>query len=166
MDNNEFDDTHYNQAKTHKLLIENNMNDPLYVPNEALNRNINFDEITLIVMHAKSRSANGYDEIPYCVLKNPPVIAVLQQLFQLVFDSSIIPSLWRKAIICPILKDCTTDKRIPMNYRGISLLSCVSKLYSSFMNKRVTKYLEQNNILADEQNGFRSNRSCKDMCLH
>ena len=160
--NNEFDDTHYNQAKTHKLLIENNMNDPLYVPNEILNRNINFDELTHIVMHAKSRSASGYDEIPYCVLKNPPVIAVLQQLFQLVFDSSIIPSLWRKAIICPILKDCTTDKRIQMNYRGISLLSCVSKLYSSFMNKRITKYLEQNNILADEQNGLRSNRSCED----
>ena len=34
--NDNFDDTHYNQAKIHKRLIENNMNDPLYVPNESL----------------------------------------------------------------------------------------------------------------------------------
>ena len=30
------------------------------------------------------------------------------------------------------------------------------------MNKRITKYLGDNNILADEQNGFRADRSCKD----
>lgn len=159
---NDFDDAHYNQAKTHKLLIENDMNDPLYEPHEFLNGNITLDEITCIIMQAKSRTATGYDEIPYSVLKFPPVIAVLQQLFQLVFDTSIIPSSWRKSIICPILKDCSSDKRLPMNYRGISLLSCVSKLYSSFMNKRLTKFLEQNDILADEQNGFRRNRSCED----
>ena len=49
-----------------------------------------------------------------------------------------------------------------MNYRGISLLSCISKLYSSIMNKRITQYLEENDILAEEQNGFRSGRSCED----
>ena len=40
-----------------------------------------------------------------------------------------------------------------MNYRGVSLLSCISKL-------RIMNYLENNDILADEQNGFR-NRSCE-----
>ena len=32
----------------------------------------------------------------------------------------------------------------------------------SFLNRRLTKYLEQSNMLADEQNGFRSDRSCED----
>ena len=49
-----------------------------------------------------------------------------------------------------------------MNYRGISLLSCIGKLYSSLLEKRLSTYLEENDILADEQNGFRRKRSCED----
>ena len=60
----------------------------------------------------------------------------------------------------PILKDQASDRRVPMNYRGISLLSCISKLYSAFINNRLTSYLEENDLLADEQNGFRAN--CED----
>lgn len=44
----------------------------------------------------------------------------------------------------------------------MSLLSCVSKLYSSLINRRIISYLETNGILADEQNGFRKDRSCED----
>ena len=49
-----------------------------------------------------------------------------------------------------------------MNYRGISLVPCTRKLYSSFINQRLVSHLENNDILADEQNGFRNNRSCED----
>ena len=91
------------------------------------------------------------------------MIQVIQSLFQLTFDTGIIPALWKKAIICPILKDPASDRKIPMNYRGISLLSCISKLYSAFLNDRITKYLENNDLLSDEQNGFRANRSVKIM---
>jgi hypothetical protein len=38
-----------------------------------------------------------------------------------------------------------------MNYRGISLLSCIIKLNTSFLNKTLIGYLENNDILADEQ---------------
>jgi len=161
-DTSDFDEIVYDRAKAHKLLIENNMEDPLCEPNHVLNSNITLEEITVIVKKAKTRSAAGFDEIPYDVMKNPLIHQALQHLFQLIFDTSIIPSVWRKAIICPILKYSTTDPRIPMNYRGISLLSCVSKLYTSFMNMRLTSYLEQNDMLADEQNGFRKKRSCED----
>ena len=137
-----FDNELYNRAKIHKLLHENNINDPLYETNESLNSNISLEEIAFIIQKCKSGSACGIDNLPYDVLKNPPVIAVLQQLFQLVFDTSIIPSIWRKAIIYPIFKDPQSDKRIPMNYRGISLLSCVSKLYTAFLNKRSTLKLK------------------------
>ena len=161
-DDGDFDETHYDRVKIHKVLLELGIQDPLYTPNEELNGNISIEEISKIVQQAKSGSACGLDKIPYEVLKFPPVIEVLRNLFQLIFDSSIIPSVWRRAIICPILKDSNSDNRIPLNYRGISLLSCVSKLYTSFLNKRLTNYLEDNNLLADEQNGFRANRSCEE----
>ena len=162
----EFENERYNQAKLHKHLLEANMENPLFVfvfiPNEILNNNITLDKIHDIVTHAKSHSASGYDENPYRVLKYPIIIETLHNTFQLVFDTSIIPSVWRKAIICPILKDYSTDPRVPMNYRGVSLLSCISKLYSAFINKRLSCYLGDSDLLADEQNGFRRNRSCED----
>ncbi|VDI05654.1 Hypothetical predicted protein [Mytilus galloprovincialis] len=113
----EFENDHYNQSKVHKQLLESEMEDPLFIPNEDLNSYITIDEITNIVMHAKSKSASGPDQIPYGVLKYPIVIQTVQQLFQLIFDTSIIPTIWRKAIICPILKDPSSDLRVPMNYR-------------------------------------------------
>ena len=62
----------------------------------------------------------------------------------------------------PLPKDLNKDKRIPLNYRGIHLLSVVSKLYSSILNERLLTYLDTENMLVDEQNGFRPNRSCQD----
>ena len=41
-------------------------------------------------------------------------------------------------------------------------MCCVAKIYSSILNARLQKYLEQNKILVDEQNGFRASRSCID----
>ena len=158
----EFDQPFYELSKTHKLLLENALLDPLYSSNADLNCNITLEEIAAVIMKAKKHSSCGIDQIPYDVLKYPPVIAVIQQLFQLIFDTSIIPSPWTQSIICPILKDPSSDRSVPMNYRGVSLLSCISKLYSAFINNRLSYYLETNDGIADEQNGFRPNRSCED----
>ena len=51
---------------------------------------------------------------------------------------------------------------MPMNYRGISLLSCMHKLYSGLLNMRLSGLCEAYNIIVDEQNGFRKDRSCLD----
>ena len=90
------------------------------------------------------------------------MITILLKFFQLCFDSSKIPLQWSKAIIVPIPKSGNKDPRIPLNYRGISLLCNSGKIFSSVLNKRLSEYLESNKILCDEQNGFRSNRSCED----
>ncbi|MCG8049516.1 MAG: hypothetical protein JAY66_28225, partial [Candidatus Thiodiazotropha taylori] len=161
-DGADFDEAFYNMSKNHKSQLEFSIEDPLYTCNYDLNCNFTLNEITSTIMNAKKNSAVGIDNIPYDVLKYPPIIALLHNFFQLVFDSGLIPSIWRKSVIFPIHKDSTTDKRLPMNYRGISLISCISKLYSSLINKRVSKYLEDNSILAEEQNGFRKTRSCED----
>ena len=73
-----------------------------------------------------------------------------------------MPSVWLKAIITPIPKGAKCDPCVPLNYRGISLLSCISKAYSGLINKRLTRYLKEKNFLVDEQNGFRKNRSCEE----
>ena len=51
---------------------------------------------------------------------------------------------------------------MPDNYRGITLLSVVGKIYTSVLNKRVSKWCEANGVLSEEQAGFRPNRSTVD----
>ena len=51
---------------------------------------------------------------------------------------------------------------LPLNYRGISLLSIVGKLYTAAISARINKFLETNDKLCNEQNGFRPERSCLD----
>ena len=50
----------------------------------------------------------------------------------------------------------------PDNYRGITLLSCVGKLFTAVLNDRVTKYLDAVGGIGDEQAGFRQGHSTID----
>ena len=54
------------------------------------------------------------------------------------------------------------DPLNPLEYRPISIISIPCKIYADILNKRLSFWLEQNDILAEEQNGFRKNRSCLD----
>ena len=63
-------------------------------------------------------------------------------------------------IIQPLLKK--GDPEIPYNYSGISLLSICSKLYSYILNKRLTCWIDDNNLLSETQAGFRKTYSTTD----
>ncbi len=51
---------------------------------------------------------------------------------------------------------------MPINYKGLSLLSCIYKVYSGIINSRIVKYLEDLDWFVNEQAGFRKGRSCQD----
>ena len=51
-----------------------------------------------------------------------------------------------------------TDSKNPLNYRPISLLNVLAKIYSKLMNFKLIDHLEDNNILRESQYGFRKKR--------
>ena len=110
----------------------------------------------------KTGKAVGPDMIPNEVLKQDGLRNLLLEFLNMCYINNVLPSIWRKAIISPIPKSSTKDPCVPLNYRGISLLSCIYKLYSSLLNLRLTDHCEKNGYMVDEQNGFRSKRSCQD----
>ena len=61
----------------------------------------------------------------------------------------------------PIYKN-KGSKADPGNYRGITLVSCLSKLFTGVINKRLSEYLETNNLLNENQTGFRKNYATLD----
>lgn len=134
----------------------------VFIGQNDINDNITERETSLVIRLAKTKKAVGIDCLPNEVFKNESSVHLLTSLFNKCLNANIVPSLWSKAIIKPIPKSNKNDPRIPTNYRGISLISTVCKLYTNILNKRLVKYLETNDILEDEQNGFRKNRSCED----
>ena len=48
------------------------------------------------------------------------------------------------------------------NYRGITILSCMGKLFTSILNKRINNFLETYGILGEEQAGFRKKYGTND----
>ena len=127
-----------------------------------MNSIISFHEVKSAVMKTQNFKSAGIDQIPYDVLKNNVTIIALHKFFKLVFDYSIVPSLWLKSLILPIPKSGSDDPCDPMNYRGISLICCIAKIYGSILNKRLLTYLDAKQLLVEEQNGFKGQRSCSE----
>ena len=78
------------------------------------------------------------------------------------FNSGFTPTEWGRGIINPIPKSSTSDPRDPLSYRGITLAPAIYKLYCSILNERLSYWVNSNNVLVDEQNGFRKGRSTVD----
>ena len=76
----------------------------------------------------------------------------LTKYFNVLFSSSQFPSEWTEAIIIPLHKK--GDVNNPDNYRGISLLSVIIKVYTHIINNRITVWAESNFVLTDAQAGF------------
>ena len=58
-------------------------------------------------------------------------------------------------IINPIPKSNMSNNRDPLCYRGIALAPAAYKLYCKLLSGRLSQWIDDNNGLADEQNGFR-----------
>ena len=86
---------------------------------------------------------------------------MLLKLFNFVLKTGIMPTNWCVSLISPIPKG-KGSKNDPNNYRGISLISCIGKLFTALINDRITKFAEINNIIGEEQAGFRSGYSTHD----
>lgn len=122
-------------------------------------------EMSQTIKMLKLSSAVGWDNIPTTIIKkcSQLLASPLAHMCNLSLESGTFPSIFKKGIVCPIFK--TGDKKLPSNYRPITLLTTLTKILEKIMNKRLVKYLETNNLLSGNQYGFRSGRSTEDAVM-
>ncbi|KAF2345377.1 Reverse transcriptase domain [Trinorchestia longiramus] len=82
----------------------------------------------------------------------------LTKIFNRYLETGIVPDDWKRANVTPIFKK--GNKQIPNNYRPISLTSVISKTIERLLKVRITKHLNDQNLINDTQHGFREKRSC------
>ncbi|GFV54007.1 probable RNA-directed DNA polymerase from transposon BS [Trichonephila clavipes] len=68
------------------------------------------------------------------------------------------PKPWKHAILTMIPKP-GKDQKFPLNFRPISLISSIGKIYEKILLKRIEKYTLDNSIIPDIQHGFRKETS-------
>ena len=85
---------------------------------------------------------------------------LLTMLFNKVLKSGIFPCEWNYGMIKLINKGM--DVYDANDYRGITLNSCLGKLFCTILYNRLAPLLENKNILCKEQAGFRQNHRTTD----
>ena len=127
----------------------------VYAINETLDREISVGEIGHVIKNLKTGKAPGEDGIPaeYYKAIFSHSKYFLQEMFNTIFGSSSFPKDWCKALIVPLHKK--GEQSNPGNYRGISLLPVLSKIFTSILNSRINAWCVENDILCQEQAGFK-----------
>ena len=89
-------------------------------------------------------------------IKNTPdlMIDICVKLFNRILDSGEIPSDWSTGFMITLYKG-KGSQLDPENYRGITLLSCVGKLFTSIVNNRLSEFMNVYHVLNENQAGFR-----------
>jgi hypothetical protein len=85
------------------------------------------------------------------------IFVPLKHVLSLSLSTGSVPSQLKIAKIVPIFK--SGEKTNMDNYRPISLLSCFSKIFEKVVANRLTFYLDLNNLINNNQFGFRKNHS-------
>ena len=159
----------------------NNPDDPFYTPDEdildfneryvqgefniifeELNDNIAANEIYRAIKQLKTNKSGGPDKLinEFFIHGKHVLVPVLCHLFNKIFENGHFPEEWSEGYIIPLHKKGNRDE--VENYRGITLLSVLGKLFSRVLNNRLHEWAENYEVLIEAQAGFRPGMSTID----
>ena len=110
---------------------------PDNVRNEILDKEFTIEEIESKIKELKNLKTSSNDGIVNEFLKGSKNLnKALCSLFNKILLSGQIPEGWNQGIIIPLYKG-NGDLNDPSNYRGITLLPCINKLFEAILNDRI-----------------------------
>ena len=103
------------------------------------------------------KAGNGTDpdglEIKFIKLASHVLAFPLSDLFNLSLSTCVVPSMWKSARVTPIHKG--GDALDLNNYRPISIISSIAKVFEKLIFNQLFKYINDFSILSPNQSGFR-----------
>ena len=143
----------YSGTKNHKTYLDT-----------PINKNFNFTQVTVrnvndILESLPSKTSSGYKGLSLKLLKSikhiisEPLTLIINQMI----NPGIFPDKLKIAKVIPIYKK--GDEAVFSNYRPISLLPSISKVFEKVIFKQLYSYFENEKIFNDGQYGFKSGHS-------
>ncbi|KAL0861481.1 hypothetical protein ABMA27_009011 [Loxostege sticticalis] len=156
------------------LTCESNINSSTNPINENPIRNvessmfltpINEIDVKNIIKSLRNTNSTGYDDINTKILKICAdfMSCPLSHIINLSFEQGIFPNRLKTSVIKPIYKK--GDPNEMGNYRPITLVPILSKVFEKAMLQRLDSFLSKNNILDQSQFGFRKGSSTTHACF-
>ena len=129
---------------------------------EELNATITHKELDDSIKQLKTGKSGGDDGLlnEFFIYGRQRLAPYLIPLFNFVFEKGIFPETWSEGLLVPL--HIMGNINIVHNYRGITLLSVLGKLFTRILNNRLTAWAESYGIYVEAQNGFRSGRGTTD----
>ena len=116
-------------------------------------------EILKTINSLKNTNSTGYDDFStkFVKLSASLIAPDLAKIFNLSISTGIYPDNLKIAKVIPIFKK--GDQTSVNNYRPISILSPINKIFEKILYSRLLKYIDKSNILYKYQFGFRKKHS-------
>jgi len=120
------------------------------------------DEILKAIKNLKTLNSVGVDTISTMAIKTiqHKLAPILAELFNKCFMLGYVPSAFKSAVVVPIFK--SGDKLSVSNYRPISLISNLAKIFEELIKKRTITFINKHNIINKNQYGFIAGKSTND----
>lgn len=157
MFNNFFINVGSNMAKTiNNSNIQSNTSEKK-INNSMYLRPVTKEEVIIYISKLKNYSAPGPDGIQVSTIKRIHIFILepLTHIINLSFINGNIPFEWKESIVTPIYKQ--GKKSQLTNYRPISVINILAKIFEQSLKNRLIEFLEKNDILNSKQYGFRKN---------
>lgn len=106
--------------------------------------------------NSNSRDIYGLSTVVVKTVKELVVIPLTKLINQSI-ESAVFPDVLKHALVVPIYKK--GDPNDMNNYRPISLLPVVSKIFEKLIARQITSYFESNHLFCANQYGFRKKRN-------
>ena len=120
---------------------------------------VNRDEVISCILNLQGEKSPGYDGITNAILKliYGTIVDLLTHILNLSFSEGYFPNELKIAKVIPIYKSGDAD--LVSNYRPVSVLSAISKIFERLVYSRLATFIDQNNLLYSSQYGFRKGHS-------
>ncbi len=123
------------------------------------------NEVAASLALLNTHKSTGVDGISSHLLRT--VAGALSPSITKLFNASLlqgqIPSEWKQANVTPIPK--TSNSKSPSNFRPISVLPVLAKIFESFIHQQIYSYLTAHSLLHPCQSGFQPSHSTQDTLL-
>ena len=132
------------------------INSELQVVFSELDREITLQEITHAIKQSNTNKSGGPDMLlnEFFIHGVHILPCYLHKIFNTLLDKGYFPESWSEGHIVPIHKKGLVNH--VENYRGITLLSTLGKLFTRVLNNRLTDWAEQYHVYIESQAGFRA----------
>ena len=129
-------------------------------PSGTLSERLKYEEVEDVCSKLKMENSGVDVDCEHISFANPPLWKFLFKLYQNFFTNSSVPESVLTDVILPLFKGKGAKANNKDNYRGITLIPTLCKIYEMVMLNRLGSFAKDKGIFSDMQFGFREGVGC------